>query len=327
MSNLLTADEEIRLLRDMLRIRRVEEILAHYYKAEQQMRTPTHFGIGQEAVAVGVCSALRRDDVIYSHHRCHAHYLAKGGDMPALVAELYGKATGCSGGRGGSVHLSDRKAGVVATSAILGETVPVAVGSGLAFKMDNKDKIAVTFFGDAVFDEGVVYESLNYAAVNAIPVLFCCENNLYSTETPLSVRRKDGTSFSDRVKSFGIPAQVVDGNDVGLVRRAADEAVSGLRRGEGPAYIECMTYRWREHVGPQFDHEANRGYRNKAELDAWMERCPLKASRARLMAGGALSEGEYDAWTAAIDAEILAAIDAAKAAPWPGTETLLNGTY
>lgn len=327
MKNLLDAAEEKNLLRAMLRIRRTEEILADLYKAEQQMRTPVHFGIGQEAVAVGVCSALRRDDVIYSHHRCHTHYLAKGGDLPGMVAELYGKVTGCSGGRGGSVHLNDWEAGVVATSAILGETVPVAVGSALAFKMDKVERVAVTFFGDAVFEEGVIYESLNYAALNGVPVLFCCENNLYSTETPLSARRKQGSEFAERVKSFGISTQVVDGNDVAVVREAAENAISRLRRGDGPAYLECMTYRWREHVGPLFDADAGRDYRSKAELADWMERCPLLTSAGRVTDAGVLTPAEYDAWTKEIDAEVGAAIDAAKSAPWPATDTLLRGIY
>ncbi|RDV03153.1 thiamine pyrophosphate-dependent dehydrogenase E1 component subunit alpha [Undibacter mobilis] len=325
MSNLLDPTEEKRLLRSMLRIRRAEEIIAHHYKTEQQMRTPTHFGIGQEAVAVGVCGALQQDDVIFSHHRCHTHYLAKGGDLAGLVAELYGRATGCSGGRGGSVHLADRKVGVVATSAILGETVPVAVGSALAFKMDGGKRVAVTFFGDAVFEEGVIYESLNYAAVNGLPVLFCCENNLYSTETPLSLRRKSGSEFIDRVRSFGVPGEVIDGNDVGVVREAVANAVARLRRGEGPAYIECLTYRWREHVGPLFDYEANRTYRTRDELEDWMRRDPLAVSKKRLMNASALGDAEYEAWLADIDAEVASAIEAAKAAPWPEVRLILEG--
>jgi len=327
MNNLIDPTEEIALYRAMLRIRRTEEILADYYKTEQEMRTPTHFGIGQEAVAVGVCNALRQNDVIYSHHRCHTHYLAKGGDLYGMVAELYGKADGCSGGRGGSVHLTDRRVGVIATSAILGETVPVAVGSALAFKMDKVDRVAVTFFGDAVFEEGVIYESFNYAALNNLPVLFCCENNMYSTETPLNLRRKDGTAFIDRVKSFGIHAELVDGNDVAAVRETTRVAVDRMRRGEGPSYIECATYRWREHVGPHFDHDLGRRYRSKAELDEWVARCPLKTSEARLTAAGVAGAGDFANWRTEAEAEVQAAVKAAKAAAWPATDTLLHGIY
>ncbi len=162
---------------DLLRVRLTEETLASRYK-EQEMRTPAHFGTGQEAVAVGVCRALRNEDVIYSHHRCHNHYLAKGGSIYELAAELYGRADGCSGGRGGSVHLTAPDKGVVATSAILGEMTAVAVGAALSFKMDRSDRVSVTFFGEGAMDEGAFYEALNYAAIKKLPVLFACENNI-----------------------------------------------------------------------------------------------------------------------------------------------------
>ena len=164
----------------MLRLRYAEQILAEHYKL-QEIRTPVHFGIGQEAVAVGVCSALEKEDVIFSHHRCHNHYLAKGGDLDSFIAELYGRETGCSKGRGGSVHLTDVANGIIATSAILGQMTPLAVGAALSFKMDKKKNVSVSFFGDGALDEGVMYESFNYAAINELPVIFVCENNLYST--------------------------------------------------------------------------------------------------------------------------------------------------
>ncbi len=177
----------LRLHYELLRIRRIEEALAELYK-EQEMRTPAHFSVGQEAVAVGVCAALTPQDVVYSGHRCHAHYLAKGGDLAGLVAELYGRETGCAKGRGGSVHLTDMSVGMVASSAILGQTIPVAVGSALAFQMDASRRVAVSFFGDGAADEGVFHESLNWASVGKLPVIFICENNLYATHSPLSVR-------------------------------------------------------------------------------------------------------------------------------------------
>jgi len=167
----MTTDSRENLLRDMVRIRRVEETLAELYPSGE-MRTPTHFSIGQEAVAVGVCGALRRDDVVYSGHRCHAHYLAKGGDLRGMVAELYGRETGCARGRGGSVHLNDPAAGVIASSAILGQTMAVAVGTALAFTMDGIDRVAVTFFGDGTVEEGIFHETLNFAVMRRVPVLF-----------------------------------------------------------------------------------------------------------------------------------------------------------
>ena len=179
----MTSDLRRRLLQDMIRIRRTEETLAELYPA-QEMRTPTHFSIGQEAVAVGVCATLQQTDAIYSGHRCHAHYLAKGGDLVGMVAELYGKETGCARGRGGSVHLNDPAAGVLASSAILGETMAVAVGSALAFEMDGLPRVAVSFFGDGDREEGIFHEALNFAVVKKVPVLFVCENNGFSTHTP-----------------------------------------------------------------------------------------------------------------------------------------------
>ena len=179
------------LHRELLKLRITEETLAARYR-EQEMRTPAHFGTGQEAVAVGVCAALQTDDVVFSHHRGHNHYLARGGSIYALAAELYGRADGCSGGRGGSVHLTAPDKGFIATSAILGETVSAAVGAALAFHLDKVDRAAVTFFGEGTFDEGVIYEALNYAAIKKLPVLFVCENNLYATESPLSVRQASG---------------------------------------------------------------------------------------------------------------------------------------
>jgi len=249
----------VRLLREMVRIRCAEETLANLYK-EQEMRTPIHFSIGQEAVAVGACAALERDDVVYSGHRCHAHYLAKGGDLPAMVAELYGRDTGCARGRGGSVHLNDPSVGMVASSAILGQTMAVAVGSALAFKMDGAPRVAVTFFGDGAIEEGIFHECLNFAVVKRLPVVFVCENNGYSTHTPLAVRQPQAIEIHQRARSYGMPSKLVDGNDVFAVFEAAREAAAAARGGS-PFFLECTTYRWREHVGPLWDFEW--GYRTK----------------------------------------------------------------
>ena len=205
----LSAESSLRLHFELLRARRVEEKLAELYK-EQEMRTPTHFSVGQEAVAVGMCAALRSDDVVFSGHRCHAHYLAKGGNLAALVAELYGRESGAARGRGGSVHLSDMSVGMVAASAILAQTIPVAVGSALAFQMDGSSRVAVTFFGDGAVDEGVFHESLNWAAVKRLPVVFVCENNLYATHSPLSVRLPRGTEIYRRARMYEIAAEKLD---------------------------------------------------------------------------------------------------------------------
>lgn len=312
-----------RLYRSLLRLRIAEETLAELYKG-QEMRTPTHFGIGQEAVAVGVCEALDPGDAVYSHHRCHNHYLARGGSILGLVAELYGRLDGCAHGRGGSVHLTARDRGFVVSSAILGQTVAVACGSALAFKMDGLANVAVTFFGEATCEEGILYESLNYAAIHALPVLFVCENNLYSTESTLAVRQPPGTALCERAAAFKVAAARVDGNDAAAVHAAASQALEHIRAGRGPFFLECMTYRWREHVGPFYDHEMGRGYRSREELEQWMERCPVKRAEEALLAAGLATAGDLAAARAAVEQEIAAAVETAKASPWPEPASLFD---
>src|SRR5229473_5694919 len=320
----MTTDTRERLLHDMVRIRRVEETLAELYPSGE-MRTPTHFSIGQEAVAVGVCSALRRDDVVYSGHRCHAHYLAKGGDLRGMVAELYGRETGCARGRGGSVHLNDPDAGVIASSAILGQTMAVAVGTALAFTMDGRGRVAVTFFGDGTVEEGIFHETLNFAVMRHAPVLFVCENNGFSTHTRLEVRQPASVSIHARAASYGMPSRLVDGNDVFAVHAAAREAVAHARGGSGPFFLECTTYRWREHVGPQWDYD--KGYRTKAEVDAWIARCPIRRASERLLSEGGSTPERIAAMGRASQIEVDEAVGAARAAAFPAVEDLTLGTY
>lgn len=319
----LKSDFLLQLHQELLRVRVTEETLAARYK-EQEMRTPAHFGTGQEAVAVGVCRALRNDDVIYSHHRCHNHYLAKGGSIYELAAELYGRADGCSGGRGGSVHLTAPDKGVIATSAILGEMTAVAVGAALSFQMDKSDRVAVTFFGEGAMDEGAFYEALNYAAIKKLPVLLACENNLYATESPLSVRQAAGTELCERVSAFKVEAHKIDGNDVTTVYRAARDAVAKLRAGQGPVFLECMTYRWREHVGPHFDHDLSRNYRTKEEFDLWLQHDPVKLSEESLVKAGIAKTADLDRMRAEMQREVDAAVEKAKQAPWPSVATLFD---
>lgn len=316
----------LELYRRMLLLRRTEEALASAYK-RQEMRTPTHFGIGQEAVAVGICAGLNEGDVVYSHHRAHNHYLARGGGIRALAAELFGRETGCSGGRGGSVHLTAREVGFVASSAILGQTIPVAVGSALSFKMDGLPNVAVTFFGEAACEEGIIYESFNFASIRKLPVLFTCENNLYSTESPLSVRQPSDTDLCARARSFGIEALRVDGNDVTAVNAAAQVAIARARAGNGPTFLECMTYRWLEHVGPYYDHELGRDYRSEAELREWMAKCPLDTCSRALLSDGICDEAALHEMDHDLKAEIAREIAIAKDDPWPATSDLMNHVH
>jgi len=319
-------DVALELYTSLLQLRHGELALAKRYK-QQEMRTPTHFGVGQEAVAVGVCHALTTSDVSYSHHRSHNHYLAKGGSFYRLAAELFGRETGCSGGRGGSVHLTARECGFIASSAILGQAIAAATGSALAFKMDKVPHIASAFFGDAVAEEGAFYESISYAALHKLPVLFVCENNGYATERPMDIRQPAGASITARVSSFGVPVQSLDGNDIFAVVAAAEKAVAAIRSGEGPYFLEFKTYRWLEHVGPHFDHELDRSYRTQEELESWQARCPVKRCHKFLLEHNLATEDELAKLEDTICQKINADIEAAYDDPWPKTESLLDNVY
>lgn len=313
----------LELHRELLRLRRGEELLASLYKG-QQMRTPTHFGIGQEAVSVGVCAALDRSrDVVFSHHRSHLAYLAMDGDFESLAAELYGRETGCSKGRGGSVHLTHRSTGFIASSAILGEMIAVATGAALAFKMNGADRVAVCFFGEGTADEGILYESLNFASLNKLPVLFVCENNTYATESPLGARMADGTELCDRAVTFRVGAFKADGNDVGEVYKTTQRALRHVRGGQ-PVFLELSTYRWLEHVGPNFDHESGRTYRTKEELDEWQARDPLTVSADEL---STRELSEIERYDDELQAELKAAAERAYAAPMPDRATLFESVW
>lgn len=258
--------------RAILRIRRIEEAIADRY-SEQQMRCPTHLSIGQEGVAVGVSENLTAKDKVFSSHRAHAHYMAKGGSLPRLLAELYGKASGCTGGRGGSMHLSDLEAGFVASTAIVGNSIPLAVGSALHQQVQRKDEVSVGYFGEGATEEGAFYEAANFAALRKLPVLFVCENNRYSVYSPLSVRQPPQRSITSLAQAIGLTAIEVDGNDVAAVSDVSASLIDAIRAGQGPALIECHTYRHREHCGPNFDDDL--AYRPDAEINYWKERDPL----------------------------------------------------
>jgi pyruvate dehydrogenase E1 component alpha subunit len=320
--------ETSELLRAMVRIRCIEEALAEAYRDEQEMRTPVHFSIGQEATAVGVCAALRREDVVYGGHRCHAQYLAKGGDLDAMVAELYGKVTGCAAGRGGSVHLIDLAAGFGASSAILGEMISVAAGAAWSFARQGKKNVTATFFGDGAAEEGVFHETLNFAAVHRIPVIFVCENNGYSLSTPVAVRQPTGAGtdgITGWARGYGMPAVRVDGNDVDAVFEATSTAAQWCRDGNGPYFLELPTYRWREHVGPGWDNES--AGRTQTVLDSWRRRCPIRRAAETLRTTRPEVDVEIAGWEAEFRAEVADAITLAKASAFPAVSTLLDDVY
>lgn len=322
----MAVTDRTELLRNLIRVRTAEETIARHY-ADQEMRTPTHLSIGQEAIPVGVCGALEITDVAYSGHRCHAEYLAKGGSLLGLTAELYGRVDGCCKGRGGSVHLHAREVGFIASSAILGETIAVAVGSGWAFKMDGKPHVSVAFFGDGVTEEGIVHESLNFASVMQVPVIFVCANNGLSTNTPQSLRQPRGSQIWERVQAYGIASSWVDGNDLFAVHALAQQAVAHCRAGNGPFFIEADTFRAREHVGPQTDEFQKYRFRPREIVEAGLARDPVAAAERKLLADGACTEAEIALWHAEALAAAEEAIAQAKASPFPDTDELLVGTY
>ncbi|MFC2019507.1 thiamine pyrophosphate-dependent dehydrogenase E1 component subunit alpha [Chloroflexota bacterium] len=316
-------DKHKSLYEMMLRIRKVEEKIVELYP-EQEMRCPTHLSIGEEAVAVGVCEALRADDHIYSTHRCHAHYIAKGGKLKPMLAELYGKRTGCSRGKGGSMHLGAPEVGMLGTSAIVGSAIPLAVGSAFSSVFQGIDRVSVSFFGDAAVEQGTFYESLNFASLKKLPMLFVCENNLYSTQSHIS-KRQPRDNIYERSKPFGVPGFRVDGNDILAVYRAAKRAIARCRRGEGPTLIECRTYRWREHVGPNYDYDL--GYRTREEVEEWMTRCPIKMYSEILIDLGIISQHELNNIATQLDAEITEAVAFAKNSPMPNKDELFDHVY
>jgi TPP-dependent pyruvate/acetoin dehydrogenase alpha subunit len=256
-----------RLYRSLYRIRRLDEELARAYPTDK-IKSPIHLSIGQEAVSVGVCEALRPDDVVFGTYRGHALYLAKGGDMKAMVAELYGKATGCTHGKGGSMHLISTEAGMMGASAVVGTTIANAVGYAYALNQQCRDTLVVSFFGDGATEEGVFAESLNFAALKRLPMLFVCENNGYAIHTSQE-RRQGKPDICARAQAYGIPSERIEHNDVLYLSERTRAVAAKVRSGSGPHFFEVRTYRWREHVGPNNDYHL--GYRTEEEASPWIE--------------------------------------------------------
>lgn len=321
---MLSSNELIQLHKQMLRIRMIEEKIAVLYP-EQEMRCPIHLCIGQEAIPVGVCAHLQKSDYVLSNHRSHGHYLAKGGNLRAMLAELFGKETGCCQGKGGSMHLMDLAAGFLASTPIVASTIPIAVGAALAIKMKKEKRIVVVFFGEAATEEGVFHEALNFAVLKDLPVVFICENNLYSVYSPLSVRQPKNRNLFDMVKAYGIDVRQGDGNKIEEVHRLAEKAVQHTRARRGPSFLIFETYRWLEHCGPNYDNHI--GYRTESEFLEWKERCPLKYSREQLLAKRICSQTELDQFASQINLEIEEAVKFAKESPLPKEGRLFQDIY
>lgn len=253
-------------------IRRVEEEIIRIYPSDK-IKSPVHLSIGQEYVSVGVCEALMEDDIVFGTYRGHALYLAKGGSLNEMMAELYGKKTGCTGGKGGSMHLIDDGVGMMGTSAIVSTSLPHAAGYAYALKIKRSSSIVSCFFGDGATEEGVFYETLNFAALKKLPVLFVCENNQYAIYTHINDRLAN-TDLCGRVESFGIPAQKIESGDILDVYNVSCDLVNRIRHGEGPFFLEVDTYRWFDHVGPLEDWGL--GKRSREEADKWIKNDQLK---------------------------------------------------
>ena len=308
----------------MLRIRMVEEKIAEVYP-QQEIRCPIHLCIGQEAVAAGVCANLLNEDLVMSAHRSHGHYLAKGGDLKAMLAELYGKATGCSGGKGGSMHLTDPSSGFLGATPILGSTISIAVGAAFGTSMRGEANVVVVFFGEAATEEGIFHESINFAVLKNLPIVFICENNQYSVYSPISVRRPHGSDILSLANGHGIEGFKKNGNDVIEVHNSAAKAVAKARRGDGPTFLEFKTYRWLEHAGPFYDNDL--GYRTEEEFQQWKENCPIRMLENKLDNLGESHATYTKEIEVRIEEEIDSAIKYAKESPFPDKSSMLDQIY
>ncbi len=313
----------VELFRRMLRIREIELEIERRYR-QDHMKTPIHLVIGQEATAVGCCAAMHVEDLAYSSHRTHGVYLAKGGDLKAMLSEMHCRIDGCAGSRGGSMHLIDFKVGMAGTSAIVAGSVPIATGAALAAKMQRADRAVAVFFGEAATEEGVVSECLNFAALKRLPMVFFCENNFYSVQSPLSERQPE-RDLARWAEAHAMRAVRVDGMNVLDVHEAAKEAFARAKKGEGPSFIEARVYRYRAHGGNGDDSAT--GYRDVAEREAWEQRCPVEGLYGLLKDAGMLDAAKRKAMHAEIVAETLAAFEHALAAPHPVEADLYTHVY
>lgn len=293
------------------------EIESEYHKDE--MKTPIHLCVGQEAIAAAVAANLRKNDRVFSNHRGHGHYAARGGDLKKMIAELYGRQTGCSCGRGGSMHLVDTSVGLMGSTSIVAGGIPIAVGAALSFSMKKTKQISVVFFGDAATEEGVFYESVNFAVLKNLPVLFVCENNFYSVCSHQSGRQAKDNIYK-KLKNCGIKGFRVDGTDVLGTYVIARRCIDGVRAGRGPCLIEARAYRWRGHVGAGPDTAL--GYRSKEELDAWMKRCPVDGLTRFILRQGIATRTELAVMDNDIRYRIDEAFEFAKNGPFPKKEEI-----
>jgi TPP-dependent pyruvate/acetoin dehydrogenase alpha subunit len=319
----LTPEKKQELFYAMLRIRRIQERIESLY-LQDEMKTPVHLYIGQEAIAAGFCSVLHRDDYISSTHRSHGHYLAKGGDLKALIAELYCKTGGCSKGFGGSMHVVDVSVGHFGSSSIVGGGIPIGTGLGLAIKMQANNRVSVVFFGDGAADEGVLYESINFAMLKKLPVVYVLENNQWSVCSHVSTR-KAGDNIFHQADPRLLLTRKIDGNDILKTYETASEVIEHARQGLGPSFIECETYRILGHAGCAMQDSTE--YRDQAEVEAWKSKCPVDTFRNTLLAETVLTQKTLNKMEKQIASEINDAFEFAQRSPLPIREDLQNNLF
>jgi len=308
---------------NMLTIRLSEQKIADLALANE-IKCPIHLYVGQEAIAAGVCRNLRNDDYVFSTHRGHGHYIAKGGDLNSLFAEILGKSTGCSKGKGGSMHLIAYDQGFLGSTPTVGSSISNAVGSALACKLANKKQVAVAFLGDGAVEEGVFYESINFASLYFLPVIFVCENNLFATHMPLSLRQKNQNIF-EKVSAHKVKSLRIFGNDAIQVWRESKKLIEYSRKGNGPCFIEAMTYRWLAHVGPWEDLDI--GFRTKQEVFKWRNRCPINSIKSVLINKYFFSQTQFDIIENEVRDKIQEAYEFAKGSPYPLASELTTNVF
>lgn len=309
---------------EMLRIRTIEQNIASKYK-EWEMRCPVHLSVGQEAIAVGICQNLKKKDKIVTAHRSHAHYVAKGGSLKKMLAELYGKVTGCAKGLGGSMHLIDLNAGVFAAVPIVGSTIPIGTGIAWANKLRNKREVVVAFFGDGATEEGVFFESLDFASLHNLPILFVCENNEYSVYSHISKRQSKKRNVTKIAKSFGIDSTKIDGNDVEKIFLKTNKIIKKMKNKPNPYLIELNTFRHLEHCGPNNDDNLN--YRSSKYLKYWGNKCPVTNYEKFLKRNNYLTIEDDKKINKKIRDEILIAFRFAKKSKFPKKNLLKKYIY
>jgi pyruvate dehydrogenase E1 component alpha subunit len=317
----LSPDKQREMLRQMLTIRQFEERASADYHAGKIFGV-VHCYIGEEAVAVGVCAALEREDTIISTHRGHGHCIAKGADLKRMMAELYGRQTGYCKGKGGSMHIADFGIGMLGANGIVGGGISIVTGAGLAAQMDGKNRVAVSFFGDGASNAGPFHECLNIAASWKLPMIYVCENNLYAAQTSAASTH----ALSDvaaRAAGYGIPGIIVDGNDIFAVNQTALRAAQRAREGQGPTLIECKTFRWRAHT----ERKNQPDFRTESEIEAWKKKDPIARLRAHLQEQQQLSEADWQTMTAAVQSDIEDAVAFAEASPFPSPEQATDDVF